>query len=247
MKVWEQFMNTDILSQRLQTVVKYIPKGFKMADIGSDHAYLPCHVAKRGIVPFAIAGEVVEGPFQSAVKQVKFEGLEAQISVRMGDGLEVVNAGEVDCITICGMGGTLISTILESGKDKLEMVKRLILQPNVGSRAVRFWLFENGWKLIDEEILEEDGKLYEVLVAEQGEPRTGYSNELEAGFLLGPILMKNQNEPFRNKWQGELANWRRILAQMEQGTESAENELRKQEIYRKISIVEEVLHVNEEN
>ncbi|WP_147532385.1 tRNA (adenine(22)-N(1))-methyltransferase [Bacillus marasmi] len=240
-------MNTDTLSLRLQTVVKYIPKGFRMADIGSDHAYLPCHVVKRGIAPFAIAGEVVQGPFQSAVKQVKIEGLETQISVRMGDGLEVVNSGEVDCITICGMGGTLISTILEGGKNKLDQVKRLILQPNVGSRAVRVWLYENNWKLFAEEILEEDGKVYEVIVAEPGEPRTGYSENLEAGFLLGPILTKKQNEPFRIKWEGELANWRRILAQMEQGNESAENELRKQDIHQKMRIVEEALHLDEKS
>lgn len=246
MKVWELFMNTDTLSLRLQTVVKYIPEGAKLADIGSDHAYLPCHVVKQGRVPFAIAGEVVQGPFQSAVKQVQIEGLDTQISVRMGDGLEVIQPGEVDCITICGMGGTLITSILESGKQKLKQVKRLILQPNVGARALRVWLFENSWKLIEEEILEEDGKIYEILVAEQGDPRTGYSENLNAGFLLGPYLMKNQIEPFRIKWQGELTNWNRILEQMAQGTAKSQNEIRRQEIQLKIAIVKEALCIDEE-
>ncbi|NMD71878.1 tRNA (adenine-N(1))-methyltransferase [Bacillus sp. DNRA2] len=240
-------MNTETLSQRLQAVVKYIPEGFKVADIGSDHAYLPCNVVKRGISPFAIAGEVVKGPFQSAVKQVKLEGLESQISVRMGNGLEVINTGEVDCITICGMGGTLISTILEAGKQKLHSVKRLILQPNVGSKAVRFWLYENGWSLIAEEILEEDGKIYEVLVAEQGDPKFGYNEDLDAGFLFGPYLMKNQSGPFKLKWQGELTNWLRILTQLEQGAANSEIENKKQEILMKINLVKGALNINEES
>lgn len=246
MKVWEIMMNTNILSRRLETVVKYIPEGFKLADIGSDHAYLPCNVVKRGISPFAIAGEVVQGPFQSAVRQVKLEGLESHISVRMGSGLEVINSGEIDCITICGMGGTLISTILEDGKQKLHSVKRLILQPNVGSKAVRIWLYENGWSLIAEEILEEDGKIYEVLVAEQGDPEFGYTEEHDAGFLLGPYLMKNQSAPFRLKWQGELTNWLRILAQIEQGAENSESQNKKQEILKKINLVKGALNINEE-
>src|ERR1700730_3423795 len=102
-------MNTEKLSNRLEAVVKHIPRGARLADIGSDHAYLPCNAVKRGIISFAIAGEVVEGPFKSAMKNVDAEGLTQQISVRLGNGLEVINAGDVDCITICGMGGALIA------------------------------------------------------------------------------------------------------------------------------------------
>lgn len=235
------FMNTEILSNRLQTVVKYIPQGFKLADIGSDHAYLPCHAVQKGIVPFAIAGEVVEGPFQSAVRQVELCGLVSKISVRKGNGLEVLESGEVDCITICGMGGTLISTILERGKTKLGLIKRLILQPNVGSSSLRIWLIENGWQLIDEEIISEDGKVYEILVAELGDPLVGYDEDIEAGLLLGPYIRRQQNEAFKQKWQGEKDNWHRILGQLEQAGDKPENQLKKQELLRKIKIVEEAL------
>ncbi|MGJ7921398.1 tRNA (adenine(22)-N(1))-methyltransferase [Neobacillus sp. LXY-4] len=240
-------MNTEILSLRLQTVVKYIPQGLKIADIGSDHAYLPCHVVSKGISPFAIAGEVVEGPYQSAMKQVKLEGLESKILVRKGDGLAVINPNEVDCITICGMGGTLISTILERGKEKLGTIKRLILQPNVGSKAVRKWLLENGWMLIEEEIIAEDGKVYEVLVAEQGSPLTGYEQDIESGLLLGPYLKKKQNAAFKQKWQAEKENWLRILQQLEQGGMNPEIEQKRQELLQKVKIVEEAFKGNEES
>ena len=231
-------MNTEILSLRLQTVVKYIPSGSRLADIGSDHAYLPCHVVQKGIVPFAIAGEVVEGPFQSAVRQVKHEGLESKIIVRKGDGLEVVELDKVDCITICGMGGALISAILERGKSKLTNIKRLILQPNVGSSALRKWLINNSWQLTDEEIISEDGKVYEILVAKQGDPLACYDENIEAGLLLGPILKNQQNRAFKQKWQGEMENWHRILQALELAGDKPENKLKSQELLQKIKIVE---------
>lgn len=116
-------------------------------------------------------------------------GLSHVISVRKGDGLQVVAPNEVDCVTIAGMGGTLISNILENGKEKLEAVKRLILQPNVGAHIVRQWLLNNEWELIDERILEEDGQIYEVLVAERGDPYRPYT-QLHVELLLSSVFIE---------------------------------------------------------
>lgn len=235
-------MNTEKLSNRLQTVVRYIPKGSSIADIGSDHAYLPCHVASKGIVPFAIAGEVVEGPFQSAKKQVELEGLNDKVEVRKGDGLEVISAGEVDCITIAGMGGALIASILDEGKEKLSGVKRLVLQPNLSAISIRTWFIDHGWELIEEEILEEDGKIYEILVAEPGNPHKPYKDiNFQTSLLMGPFLIARKPESFMKKWRGEVDNWRRILSKLEGATDSEENIKKKQELQGKIQMVEEVL------
>lgn len=234
-------MNSDKLSKRLETVVKYIPKGSRIADIGSDHAYLPCHVVRSGLVPFAIAGEVVDGPFLSAKKQVEAEELSEKVEVRKGDGLEVISASEVDCITIAGMGGTLITSILDRGKDKLSDVKRLILQPNLSAISIRVWLLEHGWELIFEEIIEEDGKIYEILVAEQGEPYKPYPDQhKESALLLGPFLQTKKSEPFVKKWRNEVENWKRILSQLEQAAKTVENIKKIQELESKIQMVEEV-------
>ncbi|MBG9590327.1 tRNA (adenine(22)-N(1))-methyltransferase [Cytobacillus firmus] len=233
-------MNTEKLSNRLEAVTNYIPSGARVADIGSDHAYLPCYAVKKGIASFAVAGEVVEGPYQSAKKQVKMEGLENQISVRKGNGLEVISPNEVDCITIAGMGGALIASILEEGKSKLASVKRLILQPNLSAISIRSWLIDNGWELIAEQILEEDGKIYEILAAEKGEPLKPYKNT-EEGLLMGPFLMEQKSAVFQNKWLGEKKNWERILLQLEKAANSSETEKRKQELKRKIKMAEEVL------
>jgi tRNA (adenine22-N1)-methyltransferase len=234
-------MNSDKLSNRLATVAKYVPKGAKLADIGSDHAYLPCYLAKKEQINFAIAGEVVLGPFQSAENQVLSEGLTNIISVRMGDGLEVIGDGEVDCITIAGMGGALITSILEKGKEKLGSVKRLVLQPNISAISIRKWFLDNGWELKAEEIIEEDGKIYEVLVGESGDPNKPYGTNIEMGLLLGPFLAKKKEVIFRKKWTLEMKNWKRIFEQLENAAQTPETIEKKQDLLTKIKLVEEVL------
>lgn len=234
-------MNAEKLSTRLQVVADFIPENSRIADIGSDHAYLPCYVVKKGLVPFAIAGEVVEGPFQSAVRQVSDEGLTEKISVRKGDGLEVISCNEVDCITIAGMGGTLISNILEAGKDKLQGVKRLILQPNISAISIRQWLIHNNWELINEEILEEDGKIYEVLVAERGNPLHPYSVDINKRLLMGPFLIERKNRAFEKKWVEEKRNWENILSQLSTANKSEDILQKINELKDKIKMVEEAL------
>lgn len=234
-------MNTDKLSARLATVAKYVPKGARLADIGSDHAYLPCFLAKNEGIPFAIAGEVAVGPCQSAERNVLAEGLADTISVRMGDGLEVIQQGEVDCISIAGMGGALIASILDNGKEKLTTVKRLVLQPNISAISIRKWFIENNWELIDEEILEEDGKIYEILIGERGDPYKPFNTNLDMGLLVGPFLVQKQDKTFKKKWTAEMKNWQRIYEALEGATQSLETLEKKREIIDKIKLVEEAL------
>ena len=233
-------MNHEKLSLRLQRVALHIPKGSILADIGSDHAYLPCYAVKNNLCSKAIAGEVVEGPYQSAVNQVKETGLQTRIDVRKGDGLDVLKIDEATAVTIAGMGGTLISSILERGKKKLAKVERLILQPNVGSQNVRIWLMENGWELKDEEILEEDGKIYEILVAEHGKPLKLYEDNRDRKIQFGPFLLKQRSAVFVKKWTQEKIHFQKIIEQMDA---SGNNHLeeKRNEILAQITVIEEVL------
>ncbi len=233
-------MNEFRLSKRLETVASFIPKGAVLADIGSDHAYLPCYACLHGCASKAIAGEVADGPFRLAQQQVEKSGLSHLISVRKGDGLSVLAPKEADCITIAGMGGALIARILGDGKEKLDGVKRLILQPNVGAELVRRWLLDHGWELIAERILKEEGQIYEVLVAEPGVPRRPYRH-LEAELLLGPFLRRENSEVFREKWKREIENWKRIIADLTAKGQSEAAERKKRELERKVQLVEEAM------
>ncbi|MGD6967189.1 tRNA (adenine-N(1))-methyltransferase [Rossellomorea vietnamensis] len=238
-------MNSEKLSKRLETVVSFIPEGSRIADIGSDHAYLPCYAVDKGIAVSGVAGEVAEGPYQSAVKQVKYSQLEDSISVRKGDGLQVIRPNETDCITIAGMGGALIASILENGKSKLEGVSRLVLQPNVGASSIRKWLLKNGWELKSEQILEEDDKIYEVLAADKGNPEEPYTEaNRDSELLLGPFLMKENSPVFKRKWKHELKQWKTIIDKMEEAEDSPQLRERRDGIQKKIEIVEEVLDEN---
>lgn len=213
------------LSARLQHIADRLPAGCRMADIGSDHALLPVYAVQNGMALSAIAGEVNEGPLEAAKRQVAEAGETGRISVRKGDGLAVIAPDEVDCITIAGMGGALIATILSQGKEKLAGVTRLVLQPNVGEDLVRRWLVENGWYLTDEAILEEDGKIYEILTAEHAEDANELNKALyrdrlipgcsvplteELQLLMGPRLTMTPGEVWEAKWRSEIAKLEKI-------------------------------------
>ncbi|GGN66138.1 MULTISPECIES: tRNA (adenine(22)-N(1))-methyltransferase [Oceanobacillus] len=205
------------LSKRLIDVANFLPTGATFADIGSDHAYLPCYVCSHDPTATAIAGEVNQGPFDSAQANVRLHGLAGRITVRLGDGLDVVReADDIQQVVIAGMGGGLIKQILSDGKDKLDTVNRMILQPNVDARKVRIWLHQEGFLLTEERIMEENGHIYEILVADR-EGSDPYKDEImDKQFLLGPYLLKDKSPVFYKKWRKEADKLSLIITQMEQ-------------------------------
>lgn len=232
-------MDYQHLSNRLEAVANLVPKNSFLADIGSDHAYLPAHLIVNQQISGAIAGEVVKGPYESAKKLVTDLMLSDKIDVRLGDGLEVIKPYDnVDAITICGMGGTLIRDILERGKQKkcLTSNELLILQPNVGSHMLRQWLVNNSYEIINETILDENDKIYEIIVARVSDEM----NELtESQITFGPILMNQKSEVFKRKWQFELEQYQRVIDQLAQSKSNQEDKVR--QIQHQIELIEEVL------
>ncbi|WP_239253973.1 tRNA (adenine(22)-N(1))-methyltransferase [Listeria ilorinensis] len=233
-------MNEQQLSKRLHKVVSYLPEGARLADIGSDHAYLPCYAVLNKQASFAIAGEVVEGPFKSAKKQVEKLSLTEQIQVRKGDGLAVLTADDqIDTIVIAGMGGSLIRSILEKDSDRLVGVKRLILQPNLAAHKLRSWAEDNQFALIAEAILMEDQKIYEILVLERVARPVQYT---EKERFFGPFLLEEKNEAFQTKWLHEKKNWHKIIQTIEQKSSiHSENQPKLKELKHKIQLVEDVM------
>ncbi|WP_070120644.1 tRNA (adenine(22)-N(1))-methyltransferase [Bacillus marinisedimentorum] len=235
-------MNELQLSTRLKKVAEWVPEGARLADIGSDHAYLPTYLALGAKIEKGIAGEVADGPLRSAREQIRKTGLQDLVEARKGNGLDVVETGEVNAVTIAGMGGLLIRDILDAGIDKLDSVERLILQPNVGAVNIRIWLADKGWTLIDEVILEEEDKVYEILVAEKGDPDKPYQGvDRKKALFLGPYLMRRNDKAFRKKWQRELLEWERVLQQLKQASRQEDVAAKKQVLQWKIDTVKEAL------
>ena len=224
-----------MISKRLELVASFVPQGSILLDVGSDHAYLPIELVERGQLKSAIAGEVVEGPYQSAVKNVEAHGLKEKIQVRLANGLEAFEeADQVSVITIAGMGGRLIATILEEGMDKLANVERLILQPNNREDDLRIWLQDHGFQIVAESILEEAGKFYEILVVEAGQMNLSASD-----VRFGPFLSKEVNPVFIKKWQKEATKLEFALSQIPE-----KNLEERQVLVDKIQAIKEVLHVS---
>lgn len=207
------FVDEKHLSARLACVASLVPAGARVADIGSDHAYLPAALVLDGKIDFAIAGEVVKGPYENAVHEIKDHQLEGKVIPRLADGLAAIEpADKVDTITIAGMGGSLIASILEKDKNKLTGIKRLVLQPNVGESQLREWLMNNHYQIMTEKIIEEDNHIYEIIVAEPSVVPFRYSKyELD----FGPFLLENKGPVFRKKWQEYLQREAHVIDQMQ--------------------------------
>ena len=209
-----------VINKRLQLVAEYV-ENRRLADIGSDHAYLPIYLAKKDKIDYAVAGEIVEGPHKVSIKNVIEENLVGTIDCRKAAGLDAIElADNIEVITICGMGGKLIAEILEKGKEKLANKPNLVLKPNVGENFVREKLQQLGYKITAENIIEEDGHIYEIIVAKSGKMSL---SEDEVNF--GKYLMAEKNELFVKKQKQELSKIEYILNQLEKANEVQENKV----------------------
>lgn len=210
-------MNEHTLSMRLERVAANVPAGARLADIGSDHAYLPVALMRRGAITAAVAGEVATTPFHAAQRTVRDNGLEQQVTVRLADGLAAVEPHDgITAISLCGMGGETIRDILESGKVHLSGQERLILQPNGGEQPLRQWLMDNGYSIVSEELLQENRFYYEIIVAERTGPVLYSVEEL----YFGPLQMQARSPVFIAKWQRMLRQKHKTLASFEQARQA---------------------------
>ena len=205
-------MNEHTLSQRLERVAAHVPAGARLADIGSDHAYLPVALMRRGAITAAVAGEVASTPFHAAQRTVRDNGLEANVTVRQADGLAAIEPQDgITAISLCGMGGETIRDILDAGKAHLSSQERLILQPNGGEQPLRQWLMDNGYRILSEELLRENRFYYEIIVAERAGPVIYTGEEL----YFGPLQMQARSPAFLAKWQHLLRQKQKTLASFE--------------------------------
>lgn len=200
------------LSTRLQTCLDALKPLQKIADIGTDHAYLPCVGMLDNQLTYAIAADIGEGPLASAKATIKRYQLADKIETRLGGGLSILAPSEVEGVVIAGMGGKLIVSILDADIPLTQSFKRLVLQPNIDANLVRVWLANHSFSIINEKIVLDEGKFYEVIVAEPSAKQPSY-NELDLEF--GPILRQTpEHEVFNAKWMKEFNKNKEIMDQL---------------------------------
>ncbi|KLU61961.1 tRNA (adenine(22)-N(1))-methyltransferase [Peptococcaceae bacterium CEB3] len=190
-----------LLGPRLAAVAAYVPEGAKLGDIGTDHAYLPVVLCEEGRIQSAVAVDVHRGPYEAALATVRGRGLGEKISVRLGDGLSPLSPGEVDTLTLAGMGGNTMTDILSDRPEILAEVSALILQPQGAESRVRGGLLTTGWLLKDEVLIEEEGKIYVVMAfaKEQSRPSIGRGKHLDF------LSFRDLNE-IAEDWVGHLTD-----------------------------------------
>ncbi|WP_338140050.1 tRNA (adenine(22)-N(1))-methyltransferase [Pseudomonas syringae] len=214
-------MNEQRLSMRLERVATYVPAGARLADIGSDHGYLPVALLNRGVIAAAVAGEVALTPFCAAERTVRENDLEDQVSVRLADGLAAIEAEDaITAISLCGMGGETIRDILEAGQARLSGQERLILQPNGGEQPLRVWLMAHDYRIVSEEVLRENRFDYEIIVAERTGPVEYTAEEL----YFGPLQMQARSPAFLLKWQRLLGKKHKTLHNFERAQQAVNEE-----------------------
>ena len=182
-----------VLSDRLNAAASMVTRGYRLADIGTDHGFVPIWLVKSGIIPSAIAMDINRGPLERAQEHIAQAGLDRFIQTRLSDGLEGLGEGEADSILIAGMGGALTVRILEKDPPSDLGAAELILQPQSEIGKVREYLCTSGWKIDAEDMVLEEGKYYPMMHCIRGE-MTLTLEEAEFGPCLiasgNPVLMK---------------------------------------------------------
>lgn len=195
------------MDARLAALAKMVPTGARLADIGTDHAYLPIALVQAGKVPFAIASDIAAGPLANAAADIQAAGLSGQIETRLGNGLATIQAQDhIDTVVIAGVGGQLMTEILTASSLRFP---NLVLEPNIGEKQVRRWLEANCYKIEAERLLWVKGHSYELIKAQL----TNHIHPLtEPEALFGPVILQSKADPgFVRKWKGQLAYDQQLL------------------------------------
>ena len=228
------------ISNRLKMAASFVTEGNTLADVGTDHGYVPIYLLQQKKIPSAIAMDINEGPLLRAKEHIALYGLNEYIQTRLSDGVAALNPGETDAILIAGMGGGLVMHILTEGSEVCRRAKELILQPQSELERVRVFLRENGYETTAEEMVLEDGKFYPMMrVRYTGAFSTPDDVELwKLSDLYGGLLLKNGHPVLKTYLKKE----NKVLTDIEKGLK---NQPASEKIRERLTEVKEALRYNQ--
>lgn len=226
------------LIDRLQYMADEIRQGETVADIGTDHGFLPLYLLQTGKSPKVIMADVSAGSLAKAEENCRIFHAKGDYDLRLGSGLEVLENGEVDVAVFAGMGGQLIRELLAFDPKKTQSIKRFILQPRNKAGLLRLWLAENGMKIVKEGVVREGKFVCEILTVETG-------HEVNPGIEWSPefdyphMIIENGNEATSDYLRIKLDFEKRIYEGLLEGRDVPE--ARKQIARQKIEQLEKLM------
>ena len=224
------------LSKRLQAVADLVSEGLVVADVGTDHGYIPIYLIETKKSPKAFAMDVNKGPLLRAKEHIAEHGLETRIETRLSDGVRALQKGECDCVVVAGMGGALTIKIMEEGKDIFRNLKEFVLQPQSELQKVRAYLCENAYFIVEENMVLDDGKFYPMFRVINGQSEEYHAIEL----CYGKLLLEQKNTVLKNFLEKEKAVKELILSNLEQSF-GEHIETRRKEIQEELEGIEYAL------
>lgn len=226
------------LSQRLSSVASMVTAGNCLTDVGTDHGYVPIYLYERNVIPRAIAMDVNKGPLERAALHIAESGMKDVIETRLSDGLTALRPKEADSIVIAGMGGPLMIRILSAYPEVTASAKELILQPQSEIAEVRIWLYEQGYEIVEEHMVYEEGKYYPMFKAVKN-PEAKKLSYLE--YKFGRLEVLKEKEVLKDFILRELSNKQNILQKLEE-EQTEKSKGRAEEMKQLIKELEEMQH-----
>ena len=229
------------LSKRLKAVAELVTPGMRLADVGTDHGYIPIYLTEAGVIPSAIAMDINKGPLERAKEHIREHGLEGKIQTRLSDGLKNLQMNEADCMIAAGMGGGLVIRILSEERDTAGSLKELILQPQSEIDSVRKYLTEEGYRIVAEDMVYEDGKYYPMMKAVPCMAGAGEIPYSEEELEFGRVLLQQAHPVLGQFLEREMEIQNRILSALE-SQESVRAKKRMEEISYRIEWIRGILN-----
>ena len=229
------------LSKRLKAVAELVTPGMRLADVGTDHGYIPIYLTEAGVITSAIAMDINKGPLERAKEHIREHGLEGKIQTRLSDGLKNLQMNEADCMIAAGMGGGLVIRILSEERDTAGSLKELILQPQSEIDSVRKYLTEEGYRIVAEDMVYEDGKYYPMMKAVPCMAGAGEIPYSEEELEFGRVLLQQAHPVLGQFLEREMEIQNRILSALE-SQESVRAKKRMEEISYRIEWIRGILN-----
>ncbi|ELC8456601.1 SAM-dependent methyltransferase [Clostridium perfringens] len=221
------------LSKRLKRIAEHVDKCESVADIGTDHGYIPIYLVKEGICKKAIASDINKGPIEKAKVNVAFEGVSNKIKCLLGPGLNPLKVGEVNGVILAGMGGNLTRDILLADMEKVKKYDFIILQPAQNPEVLREFLYKNDYEIIDEDLIKDEGRFYELFKVKYNENSEKLVFEDELYYEVSPLLREKNDPLFKEFIEEKINRCETILSFIKEDTEAAKK--RKSDLEEKIN------------